>query len=170
MTEETYFSSSDDNESAVIPIEKRTAANNTCDDSEEQPNQTNDISDLTEFVRALMKVSDKMALCKEQMKPYVTQMKEMKQKYNQLRVIVSRLMQKYKLETIEPESEDGVVIAKLTVTKKERIRPTMAALEKAVLDDCFNGDGERLNELRIKALKHCPPNNMTLRCTRRKPG
>tara|TARA_B110000008_G_C16947968_1_gene555251 strand:+ start:1341 stop:1805 length:465 start_codon:yes stop_codon:yes gene_type:complete len=134
--------------------------------SEEAVAASPEPNDLAEFVRALVQVDDEIKQCKKQMSPFEIRIKELKQKYNKLRVIVGNIMEENNIDTLEPEI-NGHVVAKLTLTTKKRSRPTMKALEQAVLDNVFNGDDKRLDELRQSALANCPPTGTTLRCTRR---
>lgn len=161
--EDGFFTSSDDGIAHTSPPSATKSSENM-----PQRGRGDGMDDLSEFVRALIETGDKMAEVKDIMRPHETRLKELKQKYNQLRVIIAGIMQKMDIDTLEPEGPDGVVVAKLTVTKKTRSRPTIAALEQAVLDNCLNGDSARLRGLREKALSRCPPPSATLRCTRRK--
>lgn len=127
--------------------------------ADETPPQSRDLS---ECVRAYIELDDNVRDLKKSIKATSIHIKELSLKKRQLGTIIANIMGEHEIDTLDAQL-DGRSVGRISRVFTKRAKPTVAALEKTIVEKVFKGNRTKFEELQKEALTHCKPAIATIR-------
>lgn len=127
------------------------------------------VEQLQNLLRRFVEIDDEIRELKEAVRPTTQRIRELGVQRRQISSVVATIMRDHSIDRLNP-TIGGAPVGCISRVQGRRSRPTVAALEKTLLDEVYQGNKEALDALRKRALLRCDPPKPSLRRSRHRGG